>query len=211
MKQKSQKNKASFLLLPMLGPNQSYFDWSGLFVNCYIKDNNYPEYDNHIILLFQYPEIINTNDLNKIINIENVLYNDLSHLFVKRYEPDTKNSVHIYKVPEEYQNDYDWFRYSKYSKMSSKYKNKVLTFHQGYPMSGLLGILSRSQIMLQNVHKNLGCLNDKRCVCNYSNYLNCKHFNNYYFNFKEAEVWSAINKEEVLDIKIQEHKQIIIK
>jgi hypothetical protein len=207
IKIKSQKNKASFLILPMLGPDQSYFDWSGFLVNCYVQDSNYPEYNNHIVLLLKYPEYLNSNNLSKIIEMENKLHADLGHLLVKRYEPDTHHSVFIYNVPKEYQDDYDWFMYSRYSKMSKQYKEKVIKFHADTSLVGITGVLYRNQSMLMNVHKNLGCMAEK-CKCNFMNYLKCNNFSPYTFDFNKAEVWGAIDDSEFLDIDIQDYKNI---
>jgi hypothetical protein len=209
IKERPKKNKASFLILPMLGPDQSYFDWSGLLVNCYIQDANYPEYNNHIVLLLNYPEYLNDNNLGKIVSMENKLYRDLDHLLVKRYEPDVHHSIFIYNVPREYQDDYDWFMYSRYSKMSPKYKNKVVDFHVGSPTKGIIGVLSRNDHMLRNVHKNLGCLAIE-CKCASNTYLRCKHFSDYPFDFNKAEVWGNIGEEEILNINIENHRRIKI-
>lgn len=201
------KNKASFLLLPMLGPNQEFFDWSHTFVNCYIMDFNFPEYNNHIILLYDYGEWLSPSNLSRIIKVEERLYYDVKANLVKRYEPDTRHSVFIYEVPKDYASEYNLFIEGKYSKLSPQYKIKILEFHNKNQYKGLVGVLSRDKTMLSNLHKNLGCMN-KSCSCNHLNYLNCSHFRPYDFDFSTAEVWDKVNTHEILDIEIQDYKRI---
>lgn len=210
IKQPSRKNKSSFLILPMLGPDQSYFDWSGFFVNCYVQDANFPEFNNHIVLLYKYGKITEPNIIPKIIQIENRLFKDLEAPLVHRYEPDTEHSVFIYDVPKKYQNDYDWFMYSKYSKISPAYKNKVLDFHAGSNIKGILGVLSRDKTMLKNLHKNLGCM-QKECKCNSQTYIHCNHFSDFELDFNTAEVWDKIGSDEVLHIDVKDFKRIKMK
>jgi hypothetical protein len=210
IKQHSKKNKASFLVLPMLGPDQDYFDWSGLFINCYVQDANYPEYNNHIVLLYKYPEVLSANNIQQILRMEEKLFRNLDSDMVFRYEPDTEHSVFIFEVPKKYQEDYDWFMYGKYSKMSPGYKNKILSFHTESSSKGIIGVLTRDKTMLKNLHKNLGCMK-QQCKCNSSNYEDCKSFNSYEFDFSKAEVWDKVGEEEILTIDIKKHKRIKMK
>lgn len=210
IKQHSKKNKSSFLILPMLGPDQSYFDWSGSFLNCYIQDENYPEYNNHIVLLYKYPEVLSPKNVAAVIKMEEKLFRELNAPMVHRYDPDTQHSVFIYEVPKEYQEDYDWFMYGKYSRMSAGYKNKILSFHTESSSKGIIGVLTRDKTMLKNIHKNLGCMKAE-CNCNSTNYLDCKYFSDYVFDFHKAEVWDRINEDEILSIKIEKPKRIKMK
>lgn len=201
------KNKASFILLPMLGPNQEFFDWSYSFVNCYILDLNYPEYNNHIVLLYNYGEWFSPSNLSRILKVEERLFYDVKAKLVKRYEPNTTYSVFIYEVPTEYQSEYNTFISGKYSKLSPAFKNKILEFHHPLQSKGLVGVLSRDKTMLCNLHKNLGCMKEK-CSCSHIQYMNCKHFRNYDFDFKNAEIWDKVGDNEVLNIEIKDFTRI---
>jgi hypothetical protein len=202
MSQKEQKNKCSFLILPMLGYNKDFFGWSKNLVNCFIKDLNYPEYDNHIILKYEYPKVLNEKDIQDMVTQEANL-NELSDFLVKRYEPSVNSSVFIYLVPKEHQSDYDWFRYGKYSKLSPKFKEQILSFHQGTNIKGIIGVLSRNQVMLKNLHKNLGCMSES-CKCKHYNYTSCNKFKDYTFDFDKSEIWSIPGEEEILYTSIEE-------
>lgn len=201
MSQKEQKNKASFLVLPMLGFNKDFFGWSNNLVNCYIKDLNYPEFDNHIVLMYEYPELLKERDIQNIVKQEANL-NEVNKHLVHRYEPSVNKSVFIYDVPKQYQSDYDWFRYGKYSKMSPKFKEQVLDFHQGSNIKGIIGVLSRNQVMLRNLHKNLGCMSEV-CKCRHNTYLSCSKFQDYVFDFDKSEIWSIPGDEEILYTPIE--------
>lgn len=202
------KNKASFLLLPMLGPDQVFFDWSYHLVNCYIMDLNYPEYNNHIALLYNYGEWFSPSNLKKILTIENNLHYNVNSKLVKRYEPTTDCSVFIFEVPIQYQEDYNLFLAGKYSKLSPGYKNKIIEFHGESQAKLITGILSRDKMLLSNLHKNLGCLKNT-CTCTFNNYLLCNSFSNFELDFNTAEVWDKVSDKEILDIEKQEY--IIIK
>ena len=202
MSQKEQKNKSSFLVLPMLGYNKDFFGWSKNLVNCYIKDLNYPEFDNHIILKYNYPKMLNEKDIQDMITQEANL-NEVSEFLIHRYEPSVSSSVFIYQVPKQYQDDYDWFRYGKYSKLSPKFKEQILDFHQGSNIKGIIGVLSRNQVMLRNLHKNLGCMSEI-CKCKHNNYMSCKKFQDFVFDFNKLEIWSIPGEEEILYTSIEE-------
>lgn len=194
IKQKSSKNKSSFLILPMLGPDQKYFEWSTLLVNCYVQDNSHPKLLNHIFIEFDYSNA--EYDVGIISELENRIFNDLSELLEIKYQKGD-SMILGFNVPKEYQSDYDWFRYSKYSKLSPSYKNKVLQFHSDESVPGLIGIFQRSKTMLRNIHKNLGCMNE-RCRCNHHTYLSCPKFNDFDFDFSKSEVWGVIDDKEFL-------------
>jgi hypothetical protein len=194
IKQKSSKNKASFLILPMLADAKEFFDWQDLLINCYVQDLNYPKFNNHIIVAFDYSNV--ENNVAKIQELEYRIYNNLAEELVYKYNLNETTTVFIFNVPKKHQEDYDMFIFSKYSKMSTEYKNKILKFHDTN-ISGLTGVLNRSHLMLQNIHRNLGCLNSQ-CKCTFANYLQCSKYSYFEFNFKKAEVWGVIDEKEVL-------------
>lgn len=111
-------NKSYKYILPMLG------DDIGNFINllgCFIGDFDYPEYNNHIFLLFKHVETQGYKDFEKRLT---------KHPMYKHwYKVKDDEYVYVFDVPREYQTDYDLFMRSKYSKLSETYKRQIIKFH----------------------------------------------------------------------------------
>tara|TARA_R100001244_G_C5108076_1_gene120447 strand:+ start:35 stop:547 length:513 start_codon:yes stop_codon:yes gene_type:complete len=93
-------------------------------INAFIGDENFPEYDNHIFLLYKF------SGSKNFLTYENSL--EKNDLFVKSYDPDKEHVMYIFKVPSFYKHDYSKYREGKYSKMSYDYKVVIFDFHKIY-------------------------------------------------------------------------------
>ena len=114
--------KSYTYVLPMLHPYISLN--KDRLVNAFIGDEDFPEYDNHIFLLYKF------SGSKKFLIYENSLEN--SDLFVKSYDPDKNHVMFVFKVPSFYKQDYILYKQGKYSEMAYDYKIVVFEFHSIY-------------------------------------------------------------------------------
>ena len=112
-------NKSYTYVLPMLSTEITLVK-EGL-VNTFIGDQEYPQYDNHIFLLYKF------NGSKEFLEYEDFLKN--THLFVCSYDPDNTHVMYVFDVPAFYQTDYDLFKKGKYSEMNRDYKVVIFAFH----------------------------------------------------------------------------------
>ena len=90
-------------------------------VNTYIGSDEYPEYDNHIFLLYKYignPRFIEYED-----------YLENTKIFKAKYDPDKHHVMFIFEVPKKYQKVYDLYKQGKYSNFPENYKVLIFKFH----------------------------------------------------------------------------------
>lgn len=129
-------------ILPMLGKPWSWY--GDTFKNAYIGDSNKPEYDNHILLLFEYS--IN----ERFLNLEQTMRE--SRHYITDYDPNPETVIFVFSVPEDFQDDYTLFRQGKYSRLSPKLKSMILgdiTFGVNYD------ILTRSAVRRKKMEEML--------------------------------------------------------
>lgn len=112
-------NKSYTYILPMLSAEMKIVK-TGL-KNTFIGDRDYPEYDNHIFLLYEF------SGSREFLEYEDFLEN--TKLFVAKYDPDDHHVMFVFKVPSFYQVDYDLFREGKYSEFNYDYKVMIFAFH----------------------------------------------------------------------------------
>ena len=112
-------NKSYTYILPML--SDYLIIRKDYLMNSFIGDKEYPEYDNHIFLLHKF------RGSKSFLLYEHEL---TSHnLFVDSYDPDKYTTMHVFKVPKKYQEQYDLFKEGKYSKLDYEYKVLIFKFH----------------------------------------------------------------------------------
>ena len=114
--------KSYTYVLPMLHP---YIQVNkDRLVNAFIGDEDLPEYDNHIFLLYKF------SGSKQFLAYENRL--ESSDLFVKSYDPDKNHVMFIFNIPSFYKQDYKLYKQGKYSEMSYDYKVVIFEFHSIY-------------------------------------------------------------------------------
>jgi|TARA_R110002126_G_scaffold92869_1_gene220214 hypothetical protein len=112
-------NKSFTYILPMLSTEIDIVK-DGL-VNTFIGDEEYPQYDNHIFLLYKF------SGSKEFLQYEDFIKN--THLFVHSYDPDDHHVMYVLDVPSFYQTDYNLFAKGKYSEMNRDYKIIIFAFH----------------------------------------------------------------------------------
>jgi len=112
-------NKSYTYVLPMLSSEMKLVKDN--LKNTFIGDESYPEYDNHIFLLYRF------SGSKEFLEYEDFLKN--TKLFVASYDPDDSHVMYVFKVPSFYQVDYDLYKRGKYSEMNYDYKVMIFAFH----------------------------------------------------------------------------------
>jgi hypothetical protein len=129
------KTKASTYILPCLGMN--IFSQKENIVNAFIGDEDYPELDNHIFVLYKFqgtPEFLRFED-----DLED------NPLYECTYDPMDEYVMKVFNVPEAYQKDYDTFKDSKYSELSMDLKTRIIAFHGLSPTHPVADVLYKRE------------------------------------------------------------------
>lgn len=114
-------------------------------VNCYVADENKPEYNNNIFLLYEFCKEKWYPDFERYLcNTEN---------FVDMYETDFKHTMFIYKVSEKNQYNYNCFIKGEYSKFTEEYKRTILSYYKIGSGSAIYNVLYKKEDKFQELEK----------------------------------------------------------
>jgi len=141
----AKKTKSSTFLFPMLGGSRSSFFWDRLFMNCFIATDN----DSHCIAL-----LYRWSGDPMFIQFEKTLSEFPN--FRKTYDPDTQTVMFVFDIPSDCEEDYTHFIQGGYSKLSTKYKKDILTFHGLTSNSEIGQILYKDQKRRERLSFKLG-------------------------------------------------------
>ena len=114
----AKKTKSSTFLFPMLGGTRSNFFWDRLFMNCFIAT----EKDSHCIAL-----LYRWSGDPAFIQFEKTLSEFPN--FRRTYDPDTQTVMFVFDIPSQYEEDYAQFLKGGYSRLTTGYKQDILSFH----------------------------------------------------------------------------------
>ena len=141
------KNKTYTYITPILGKEALNIKY--LLRNTFIGDEDYPNYDNHIFLLYKFSGDMTFYRLEKELQY--------SKYFVESYNPDSFTTMKVFEVPSEYQKEYNMFIKSKYSRFSEKYKKEILEFHSDDMSKVLSDILYKKEDAYKKLEEELDC------------------------------------------------------
>ena len=125
-------NKSMVFLTPMIANGRRFeffygnvinFKNSPFFINCYYKDINKPWLNEHIFLVYK---LVLSKDF---ILLEQQLrrmphwVTDYSYI-----QNGCDYVIHVFKIPDEYKNDYLLFKQGLYSQLNNNYKIDILRF-----------------------------------------------------------------------------------
>ena len=114
------KNKTFTYVFPMI---EDIINYPTNLKACYVGDIEKSEYSEHILLEYEFDESFKDMYFKFEEEIQKCTY------FEDFYDTSEGNIVFIFRVPEQYKNDYKLFMESKYSEFSTKYKDKIIEFH----------------------------------------------------------------------------------
>lgn len=139
------KTKAYSYILPMV--SDEVMGIKSNLVNVFIGDENYPELDNHIFLLYKF-----SGHSSFLLFEEDIKE---SPLFEREYDPDNIYTIKVLRVPKQYEEDFKLFKQSKYSEMSNAYKKRIIAFHNVATSHLLYGILYKKDFAFKYLEKHL--------------------------------------------------------
>lgn len=120
-------NRSYGYILPLLDFD-SDFVINSQFRGCFVGDEDYPELDNHIFLLYEF------SGQSWFLNFEKDLKD--KDLFITSYDPDKKHAMYVYEPQSEFLQDYKLIKESKYSEISKNAKAQIISFYKEvYPKS----------------------------------------------------------------------------
>ena len=140
----AERNKSSLFILPMLGGNRRLFLYDKSLLNCFI---GFGSRQDCIVLFYRW----SSDPL--FARFEKALQKFRS--FVLVHNPDPYHIIFVFKVPQEYKEDFQKFKQGKYSRMGDLYKLKILDFHNMDIEGVLAQILFRSEIRRKSLQEKL--------------------------------------------------------
>lgn len=148
------KHKSYAYIYPMI---EDVVNYEKNLIGCYIGDENKPQYNNHIFLRYTFDGSLSSAYAQFEENIQQCpLLEDFYDI-----KDNIKNNtvMFVFKVPEEYQDDYNLFLESKYSKMSKDYKNKIIKCHAHRNKNNrkiLEGVLFKTKLYQLELEEKIG-------------------------------------------------------
>jgi len=121
------RNKISTYILPMLGEKKAMFFWDTLFMNAFI---GYKDERNVICLLFRFSGDPLFLKFEKAVK-------QFSY-YKEMIDFDTYHVLFVFNVPKEHMRNWNKLKKGKYSELSIKYKDRILSFH-GMPRNSSIG------------------------------------------------------------------------
>ena len=116
-------NKSFTYIYPMI---KDIVNYENNLLNCYIQDLNKPEYNNHIFLRYKFDGQASGLSIKFEEEIKDC---NLLETFYDLPIDDGNTIMFVFKIPEGQQENYNFFKESKYSRLSTNYKNTVIGFH----------------------------------------------------------------------------------
>lgn len=145
-------NKSGTYIFPMLGKLRSYYAGAVFpktqYKNCFVGDLTEEDTEGKILLLYKF-----SGDL-KYIQFEAEL---MKHpLFERMYEPDNSHSMYVFGIPDEYRQDYEWFKRGKYSHFSPEYKQQIQKFFNLKDDHDVMQVLRKDPKKFEKLEADLG-------------------------------------------------------
>jgi len=147
-------NKSVYFLLPMIDIMHAYYKPN--LLNCYIGDNkNRPDIHNfHIFML---------------VKREDTKLNGIK-TYVEHYSVD-EGFMYVFRVPEEFEEDYLKFILGKYSQFSAEYKTKIVKLLPApYQMRSEFKVIMKSPEAKAIIEEMVGESIGDQEVCSVPNY-----------------------------------------
>ena len=139
------KTRAYTYMLPLLGMSVS--PYKGEIVNAFLGDEDYPEFNNHIFVLFRY------RGDKDFVDFEAKVEKD--RLFEFSYDPEKKYVMKVFRMPEEFADDFASFKASKYSHLSLETKTRIMAFHHLPPNHPIMDVLHRREVAFLRLEAEL--------------------------------------------------------
>lgn len=135
--------KTNTFLLPLLNKTKFQLKYDSYFVNSYLSDDH-----EYLCLMYRYTG----TPLYK--TFEQSILSD--KLCVKHLDHDNYHVIYLFKIPNEFKDDIDYFIKGKYSKFSKELKRRIMKFYGVNMDSTISQIIFKSPKLKQMIEKDLG-------------------------------------------------------
>ena len=130
-------SKSCNFIMPFLGFTRAYFRWSYNFVNCFIGTEEMGDYGDSIYLLYRFSGHISFSEFESKLQ---------KHpWYVETIDTDRFHVMYKFDIPEKEKKQVRYILKGKYSKLSEKSKERLLTFHATTIDTVLGQILTKDQ------------------------------------------------------------------
>lgn len=147
-------NKSYTYVYPMI---EDVINYEKDLLGCYIGDENKPKYNSHIFLRYKFDGNLSSAYMKFEEEIQEL---PLLEDFYDIMDGEDNNTVmFVFKVPEKYIEDYNYFRDSRYSLMSPSYKKKVIDYHSNKNPANrpiLEGVLYKTKEYKEKLEDKIG-------------------------------------------------------
>jgi len=133
-------NKSLHFILPMLG--LMYHNLRGTILNSYIGDRvNRPDLDNYHVFILAREEDRRLHHIKE---------------YVEHYKHDL-GIMYVYRIPEEFEEDYLKFILGKYSEFSAEYKQKIIKLLPApYQMNTVFKVIMKTEEARKIIEEKVG-------------------------------------------------------
>lgn len=136
--------KTYMYMFPALGSKETNFV---NVENAFLEDEDYPNYDDSIFVLFR--ETRSSEYKEFVDNLKKQDNHNFSYLIADKYR------VSCMEIPDQFKEDFEKFKDSRYSEMSEKFKDHILNFYKKDSSSLLHKILYKSSEYRHQLEKDL--------------------------------------------------------
>lgn len=137
------KTKAYTYFLPFI--SDEAIDIKRNLVNVFLYDEDRPDLDNHIFLLYKF-----SADDEFLRFEEEVTW---SIHYETQYDCDKYHIMVVFRRPERYKKDIKKLLDGKYSELNDSYKKHIIRFHELPDFSQIVGVLYRKEFAYKNIEK----------------------------------------------------------
>tara|TARA_Y100000310_G_scaffold185271_1_gene185347 strand:- start:193 stop:759 length:567 start_codon:yes stop_codon:yes gene_type:complete len=146
--EKMKKTKSYSYILPMLMEVVPGLKGSQRQLrNVFIGDEDYPYLDGHIFLLYGF-----TGE-RWFLEFEDIIRESSHHELTE--DKDKLHVMMIFRVPDEHLQDYQLFKKSKFSEMSTDYKKQLKTFHALHDNHPIMDVLYKREKAYESLEERL--------------------------------------------------------
>ena len=128
--------KSAIFIMPFLGYDRDYFKWNSVFCNCFIGTENEGTYGDRVYLLYRFSGQAWFAAFEQLIKSK--------HNCINAIDVDSAHVLFEFSFPEEYEEDKELILEGKYSKISQKAKDRLISFHNSSRDKPLYQILYKS-------------------------------------------------------------------
>lgn len=142
----SDLNKSCIFLFPFLNYSRTYFRWHTDFMNCFSSTEDNPDED-ALYLWYKYTASIEMEEFEAKIK---------KHpQYLETIDVDQYHVLYKFSIPTRYYVDYKLIIQGKYSRISSRAKERILDFHSATEKTPLGKILTRNPKRRAKMEKEL--------------------------------------------------------